>query len=100
MAVTGLCACRPQPFSDGSKRSTTPSGSWVFRKPSYERSIVIMPIVSTASACLPDRQHMSTFADRFAGRAAVITGGASGLGLEVAQRIMAEGGRVSLWDWN
>ncbi|CAN7282035.1 SDR family NAD(P)-dependent oxidoreductase [Mesorhizobium sp. LjNodule214] len=38
------------------------------------------------------------FAGRFAGRSAVITGGASGIGLEVAQRIVAEGGRVSVWD--
>ena len=38
------------------------------------------------------------FAGRFAGRSAVITGGASGIGLAVAQRIVAEGGRVSVWD--
>jgi len=37
---------------------------------------------------------------RFAGRTAIITGGASGLGREVARRIMAEGGSVSLWDSN
>ncbi|KQV57794.1 MULTISPECIES: SDR family NAD(P)-dependent oxidoreductase [unclassified Caulobacter] len=42
---------------------------------------------------------MSTpYANRFAGRAAVITGGASGLGRAVAARIVAEGGQVSLWD--
>ncbi|HEX3755538.1 MAG TPA: SDR family NAD(P)-dependent oxidoreductase [Rhizomicrobium sp.] len=41
---------------------------------------------------------MSFFASRFAGRTAVITGGASGLGLETAKRITAEGGRVALWD--
>lgn len=41
---------------------------------------------------------MSTFPNRFAGRAAVITGGASGLGKAVAARIVAEGGTVSLWD--
>ncbi len=35
---------------------------------------------------------------RFAGRTAVITGGASGLGWEVARRIVAEGGEVALWD--
>jgi NAD(P)-dependent dehydrogenase (short-subunit alcohol dehydrogenase family) len=28
----------------------------------------------------------------------VITGGASGLGLQTAKRIVAEGGRVALWD--
>ena len=37
---------------------------------------------------------------RFAGRTAIITGGASGLGLETAKRIPAEGGKVSLWDLN
>ncbi len=42
---------------------------------------------------------MSTpYANRFAGRTAVITGGASGLGKAVAARIVAEGGRVCLWD--
>lgn len=35
---------------------------------------------------------------RFAGRAAIVTGGASGLGCESAKRIVAEGGRVVLWD--
>ena len=40
----------------------------------------------------------SPYTDRFAGRAAVITGGASGLGKAVAARIVAEGGQVSLWD--
>jgi 3-oxoacyl-[acyl-carrier protein] reductase len=38
------------------------------------------------------------FANRFAGRRAVITGGASGLGKAVAARIVAEGGQVVLWD--
>ncbi|MBZ9919762.1 MULTISPECIES: SDR family NAD(P)-dependent oxidoreductase [unclassified Mesorhizobium] len=37
-------------------------------------------------------------AERFAGRSAVITGGASGIGLAVAQRLIQEGGRVSVWD--
>lgn len=41
---------------------------------------------------------MSVFAGRFAGRAAIITGGGSGLGKAVAQRIVAEGGAVALWD--
>ena len=42
---------------------------------------------------------MSTpYANRFSGRTAVITGGASGLGKAVAARIVAEGGRVCLWD--
>ena len=43
---------------------------------------------------------MSKFPQRFAGRAAIITGGASGLGRQTASRIVAEGGRVSLWDIN
>jgi 3-oxoacyl-[acyl-carrier protein] reductase len=43
---------------------------------------------------------MMRFAGRFAGRTAVITGGASGLGHDVAARIVAEGGRVALWDHN
>lgn len=41
---------------------------------------------------------MNTFPGRFSGRSAVITGGASGLGKAVAQRIVQEGGTVSLWD--
>jgi 2-dehydro-3-deoxy-L-rhamnonate dehydrogenase (NAD+) len=38
--------------------------------------------------------------DRFAGRTAIITGGASGLGRAVAKRLVAEGGKVALWDVN
>jgi 3-oxoacyl-[acyl-carrier protein] reductase len=34
----------------------------------------------------------------FHGRTAVITGGAMGIGLAIAQRLMASGGKVSLWD--
>lgn len=41
---------------------------------------------------------MSEFVNRFAGRCAIITGGASGLGRAVGQRILAEGGKVALWD--
>jgi 3-oxoacyl-[acyl-carrier protein] reductase len=43
---------------------------------------------------------VTAYAGRFSGRAAVVTGGASGLGLSVATRIVAEGGRVVLWDLN
>ena len=34
----------------------------------------------------------------FNGRTAVITGGAAGIGLAIARRLVASGGRVSLWD--
>lgn len=43
---------------------------------------------------------MSVYAGRFAGQGAIITGGASGLGKAVATRIVAEGGKVALWDLN
>ena len=42
----------------------------------------------------------TVYADRFAGRTAIITGGASGLGKAVAKRIVTEGGAVCLWDLN
>ena len=38
------------------------------------------------------------FKDRFAGRTAIVTGGAAGIGLDVATRLAAEGAKVSLWD--
>jgi len=38
------------------------------------------------------------FPGRFAGQNAVITGGASGIGRTVAERLAAEGARVSVWD--
>jgi 2-dehydro-3-deoxy-L-rhamnonate dehydrogenase (NAD+) len=34
----------------------------------------------------------------FKGRHAVVTGGATGLGLAIAQRLVASGGRVTIWD--
>src|SRR5579862_7635946 len=40
------------------------------------------------------------FENRFQNRTAVVTGGASGIGLDVATRLAAEGARVSLWDVN
>ncbi len=43
---------------------------------------------------------MSAWQGRFTGRAAVVTGGASGLGKASAARIVAEGGKVVLWDLN
>src|SRR5271166_2054677 len=41
---------------------------------------------------------MTSYAGRCNDRAAIITGGASGLGLTTARRIAAEGGTVALWD--
>lgn len=41
---------------------------------------------------------VSPYSGRFEDRCAVVTGGASGLGKAVAARIVAEGGRVALWD--
>ena len=38
------------------------------------------------------------FAQRFSGRRAVVTGGASGIGLAVARRLRDEGATVCLWD--
>ena len=43
---------------------------------------------------------MTEFNRRFEARCAVITGGASGLGKQAAKRIVAEGGKVALWDIN
>jgi 2-dehydro-3-deoxy-L-rhamnonate dehydrogenase (NAD+) len=37
-------------------------------------------------------------AQRFAGRTAIVTGGVSGIGAGIAERLAAEGARVSLWD--
>jgi NAD(P)-dependent dehydrogenase (short-subunit alcohol dehydrogenase family) len=37
-------------------------------------------------------------AGRFEGRVAIVTGGVSGIGQGIAQRLAAEGARVSLWD--
>ena len=35
---------------------------------------------------------------RYEGTGVIVTGGASGIGLKTAERIVAEGGQVSLWD--
>jgi 2-dehydro-3-deoxy-L-rhamnonate dehydrogenase (NAD+) len=35
---------------------------------------------------------------RYRGRAAIVTGGAAGIGLAIARRLAAEGGRVAIWD--
>lgn len=37
-------------------------------------------------------------ASRYAGRAALITGGARGIGLAIARRLVSEGARVAVWD--
>lgn len=42
----------------------------------------------------------STFSGRFAGQRAIITGGASGIGLTIAARLTAEGASVVIWDMN
>jgi 2-dehydro-3-deoxy-L-rhamnonate dehydrogenase (NAD+) len=41
-----------------------------------------------------------SFAGRFAGQGAIVTGGAAGIGLAIAARLVAEGAKVSLWDMN
>jgi 2-dehydro-3-deoxy-L-rhamnonate dehydrogenase (NAD+) len=43
---------------------------------------------------------VSAYQGRFEGRCAIVTGGGSGLGKESARRIVAEGGKVALWDLN
>ena len=35
---------------------------------------------------------------RFVERCAVVTGGASGIGLAIAERLLAEGARIAVWD--
>jgi 3-oxoacyl-[acyl-carrier protein] reductase len=40
----------------------------------------------------------ATYKDRFAGQTAVITGGASGVGIALAARFTQEGAKVSIWD--
>ncbi|WP_433995448.1 SDR family NAD(P)-dependent oxidoreductase [Bradyrhizobium macuxiense] len=43
---------------------------------------------------------MTVYSGRFKGRTAVVTGAASGIGRDVARRLVAEGARVSMWDLN
>lgn len=41
---------------------------------------------------------MAVTQDRFIGRTAILTGAASGIGLETARRLAAEGAKVAIWD--
>jgi 2-dehydro-3-deoxy-L-rhamnonate dehydrogenase (NAD+) len=41
---------------------------------------------------------MTPYVGRFSGQIAVVTGGGSGIGLAVAQRLASEGAKVSVWD--
>ena len=43
-------------------------------------------------------QLPQTYPNRFADRSAIVTGGASGIGLAVVRRLLEEGGRVAIWD--
>jgi 3-oxoacyl-[acyl-carrier protein] reductase len=54
----------------------------------------------SSTASQKQKHEGRIFPGRFSGRAAVVTGGASGLGLLTAQRIRQEGGRVAIWDLN
>ena len=71
---------------------------------SRQRSSTVNAGVEPARSAQPPASQKQSgvgfFAGRFAGRTAVITGGASGLGLLTAERIVQEGGKVSLWDIN
>ena len=40
------------------------------------------------------------YPSRFAGRVAIVTGAASGIGRSIAERLVVEGAKVSLWDRN
>ncbi len=41
---------------------------------------------------------MAVTQDRFIGRTAIVTGAASGIGLETTRRLAAEGAKVAIWD--
>src|SRR5690606_31846649 len=44
------------------------------------------------------KEMQMSFAGRFEGRRAVVTGGAAGIGLAIARRLREEGGSVTVWD--
>jgi NAD(P)-dependent dehydrogenase (short-subunit alcohol dehydrogenase family) len=50
-------------------------------------------------ACCGD-SGVTVYSGRFKGRTAIVTGAASGIGRDVARRLVAEGGRVCMWDLN
>src|SRR5689334_18123558 len=50
----------------------------------------------SAASCRDGRQGMNQL--DLKGRAAVITGGARGIGLAIAQRCYASGAKVAIWD--
>src|SRR5690606_7479024 len=58
------------------------------------------PTAPVGRRLVQGRRRMSAYQGRFTGRTAVVTGGASGLGKASAARIVAEGGKVVLWDLN
>ncbi len=45
-----------------------------------------------------DIEGAMQFAGRFKGRVGVVTGGASGIGFAIAERVIAEGGAAAIWD--
>jgi 2-dehydro-3-deoxy-L-rhamnonate dehydrogenase (NAD+) len=47
-----------------------------------------------------DSESAAVFPKRFEGQRAIVTGGASGIGLTVAKRLRAEGAAVVIWDVN
>jgi 3-oxoacyl-[acyl-carrier protein] reductase len=75
-----------RPLSDGLKVETA--------KPGAE------PASRAAPSTSQKQNGAGFYAGRFSGRTAIVTGGASGLGLLTAERILQEGGKVSLWDLN
>jgi len=78
-------------------RSGVPRPTFVIRNFSASFEGALSSHTETSHSSV-SQNGASLFAGRFSGRTAVITGGASGLGFLTAQRIMQEGGKVSIWD--